>query len=383
MIFELAYPHLRSLFFASAAAGLLWLGLANAPARAQDAPLSTIDEDCTAMAFAPDGRLVYAVRHMVKNRLYDLQRDDIWLLGKDGKRRRLINGEKVIPASASISYSVNGFRWSPGGHLIAVELDAVAVIDEDGNTRESLMTLLLDDEGKQMRVGADDAFLSNASDAAWLADEVTVVFLAEAVKPNLLFSINSIRPIARRGSALFGGRTFVAAAWDARRNLGYAVERDRLFQGPPRLQRLGLTKDTADELATLDGYAGGLTVSPSGNKVAYYVDHEVLEIRDLAAPTQVARMRIGFGVYAWSPDERRILLKRAPEKKTGDLVSFDVPSLNAPASGTAGAAPAVLEPPAVPLFHGLLIREFQFAPDGHTIATINPGKRNILIYPMK
>jgi dipeptidyl aminopeptidase/acylaminoacyl peptidase len=383
VITRFACPRLRSLFLAPAAVCFLWLALASVSARAQATPLSTVDDDCTAMSFAPDGRLVYAVRHMIRNRLYDLQRDDIWLLGKDGKRRRLINGEKLLPVTVSLSYSVNGFRWSPGGHLIAVELNTIAVLDRDGNTRESPMTLLLDDEGKHIRVGSGDALLENASDAAWLADEVTVVYLSEAVKPNLLFSINSARPVAGRGAALFDGRTFVGAAWDPRRNLGYGVERDRLFQGPPRLQRLGLAKETADELATLDGYVGGITVSPSGTKVAYYLDQEVLEIRDLAAPTHVARIRIGFGAYAWSPDERRILLKRAPEKKSGDLVSFDIPALNAPASGAAGASPAVLEPPAVPLLRDFLVRNFQVAPDGRTFAIINPGKHNILIYTMQ
>ena len=63
---------------------------------AQDTPTTTIDDDVTAMAFAPDGRLVYAARRLFKTRLYDLQRDDIWLQGADGKRRRIVFGEKLV-----------------------------------------------------------------------------------------------------------------------------------------------------------------------------------------------------------------------------------------------------------------------------------------------
>ena len=333
------------------------------------------------MAYAPDGRLAYAVRHEIKTRQYVLQRDDIWILSNEGKRRRLINGEK-LGGAAPFSYTVSSFRWSSSGHLLTAELSTTAVIDKEGNTRDSLMTLLFDQDGKEIRVGSRDAILEDASDAAWLSDDVTVVYLTEAVKPNLLFSIQTVRPVAGRGNALFDGRTFVGAAWDAKKNLGYAIERDRNFEGPPRLQHLDLIKETADELATLDGFAGGLSLSPSGAKVAYYLDHEVLEIRDLAAPLHVARIRIGFGVYAWSSDERRILLKRAPEKKTADLVWFDVPPLAAPPSSSAGAPPAVSEQVPVPFLHDLTFRDFAISPGGRTIAVMRPGKQDILIYPL-
>ncbi|MGA2481658.1 MAG: hypothetical protein ABSF92_00905 [Candidatus Acidiferrales bacterium] len=374
---------LRSLLIGSVAACLLWMSapLAPVPARAQDKPLASIDDDCTAMAFAPDGRLAYAVRHEIKTRQYVLERDDIWILTVEGKRRRLINGEK-LGGLAPFSYTVSGFRWSPSGHLLAAELSTTSVIDQEGRTRDSIMTLLFDQDGKEIRVGTRDGIVEDASDAAWLSDDVTVVYLTEAVKPNLLFSIQSIRPVAGRGSSLFSGRTFVGAAWDTKRNLGYAVERDRSFEGPPRLQRLDLTRDTADELATLDSFAGGLSLSPSGAKIAYYLDHEVLEIRDLAAPSHLARTRIGFGAYAWSSDERRILIKRATERKTGDLVWFDVPPLAAPPSASSGAPPAVSEQVPVPFLHDLTFRDFDISPNGRTIAVMRPGKQDILIYPL-
>jgi len=86
------------------------------------------------------------------------------------------------------------------------------------------------------------------------------------------------------------------------------------------------------EIATLDGYEGGLSVSPSGKLAAYYVDRENLEVRDLTAPTRVARIRLGPGAYQWSPDEKRLLFKRAPERKTAELCWIPVPPLTTPAA---------------------------------------------------
>src|SRR5260221_10377634 len=51
--------------------------VAPTPAQSIDKPSVTIDEDVTAFAFAPDGRIVYAVRRVYKNKKYDMQRDDI------------------------------------------------------------------------------------------------------------------------------------------------------------------------------------------------------------------------------------------------------------------------------------------------------------------
>src|SRR5262249_45962142 len=153
-------------------------------------------------------------------------------------------------------------------------------------------------------------------------------------------------------------------------NVMIAVERDRALTGPPRLQRLDVLADDDKEIATLDGFEGGLRVSPSGGKVLYFVDKEVLEIRDLTQPANVARLRVGLGVPQWSPDERRILLKRAIEKKSGPLVAFAVPPL-APAKGN---EIPVIEPDLVPLLHGVTIREFAISPDGRLIGIIAPGK---------
>src|SRR5207302_6084541 len=63
------------------------------PAQNLDKPLQSIDEDITAFAYAPDGRIAYSVYRRVKTKVYDaLEHDDIWIQDAGGKRRRLLEG---------------------------------------------------------------------------------------------------------------------------------------------------------------------------------------------------------------------------------------------------------------------------------------------------
>jgi len=111
--------------------------------------------------------------------------------------------------------------------------------------------------------------------------------------------------------------------------------------------------------------------------VAYYLDKEVLEIRDLESPNKVARMRVGLGVLQWNADETRIYLKRTIEKKSADLVSVAVPALVAYKTGQ----PIPLqEPTPQVLLHGLTVREFGVSPNGKFLAIVLPGKRNLQIF---
>jgi hypothetical protein len=162
-------------------------------------------------------------------------------------------------------------------------------------------------------------------------------------------------------------------------NIAIGIERDHAQTGPPRLQRLELLAQDDLELATLESYAGGLTVSPSGKKAAYFLDKEILEVRDLTAPNRVARLRVGFGVAQWAPDESRILVKRAPEKKSGDLVWIDVPEL---AAYSPGQEIPVTQPAARSILHALTFRDFEISPDGRFLGVIAPGKRNLLVFAL-
>ena len=362
-----------------------FIGCCSLPAaRAQspdlEKPLLNIDDDISAFTFAPDGRIVYSVRHHFHTKQYDLERDDIWLQETGGKRRRLLQGEKFARGNTPFSYVIDSFRWSPNGRLILAQLFTTSVVDEHGATQDSIMTLALEDNGKEIHLGANDSVLKDAYDASWLMDNATIVYLTEIVKPKVLFSFKYVNITAGPNGHVFEGRTFLDAYPIPRTNLAIGVERDHNLTGPPRLQRLELLAQDDRELATLDGYEGGVSVSPSAKKVAYYIDKEVLEVRDLTDLTKIARLRIGFGTFQWSPDETRILLKRAPEKRSGDLVWIEIPAL-ATHAAQEKEPPPVTQPAFIPILHGLTFRDFTITPDGK-LAVIVPGKRNLLVFPL-
>jgi len=353
-----------------------------APLRAQelDKPVENIDEDITAFGYAPDGRIAYAVNRPFKTKQYDLEHDDIWIQDTNGKRRRIFIGEKFQRGAAPFTYNVNSFRWSPNGHLLLAEL-FTATVDETGKTVDSAMTLVLDENGKEVHLGSEDNVIKDAADASWLVDNATIIYLSEVVKPKVLFSFHYLNRTAGPAGHVFEGRTFLDFVPVPGSNTAYAIERDRNLSGPPRLQRLELLAQDDHEVATLDGYEAGLSLSPSGAKIAYYIDREVLEIRDLANPARFARVRAGFGAFRWAPDETRVLLKRSVEKKSGDLVWIDLPPLTVH-SATDKDAPPVAQPTPVPVLHGLTFREFAISPDGRFLGVIAVGRRNLSVYPL-
>src|SRR5216684_3231372 len=350
------------------------------PAKGQnlDKPLQTIDEEITAFAYAPDGRIVYSVYRHFKTKEYDLEYDDIWVQDPGGKRLRLLEGQKLTRGNRPYSYMVNSFRWSPNGRMILAELLTTTVVDDSGRAEDSFQTMLFDDSGHELRINKGDNVILDAANPAWLLDNATIAFLSEAVKPRQLFSLKFTRPATGSLPSAYEGRTFRDVAWLPGANSAIAVEQDRNLNGPSRLQRLDLRSDDAKELATLDNYEGGLSVSPSGKRVAYFLDKEILEIRDLTSLNRVARVRIGLGVFRWAPDESRILLKRSIEKKSGDLVWIDLP----PLAASAGRDIPVSEPQPIPLLHGISFRDFAISPDGRSLAVVITGKRSLLVFPL-
>jgi dipeptidyl aminopeptidase/acylaminoacyl peptidase len=357
--------------------GCVFAAMVAGRGRAQDfeKPISTIDEDITAFSFAPDGRIVFAVNRPFKTKQYDLEHDDIWMQDAGGKRKKIFIGEKFQRA-APFTYSVDSFRWSPNGDLILAEL-FTASVDESGKTVDAAMTLVLDEAGKEVKMGEENV-IKDASKATWLQDNATVIYFAEVLKPKVLFSFHYTNRSGAPG-LVFEGRTFLDAVPVPGSNYEYAVERDKNLSGPPRLQKLEMLSQDDKEVATLDGYEGGLALSPSGTKIAYYIDKEVIEVRDLTAPNKFGRVRAGYGVFRWAPDETRILLKRSVEKKSGDLVWIPIPPLveHRPDSEVEAA-----QPTPVPIFRGLTFREFAFSWDGKNIGVIAVGRRNLAVYPV-
>ena len=379
-----------------------------------DKPSVNIDEDVTAFGFAPDGRVVYSVRRMYRNKKYDMQRDDIFLREPGGRTKRIFQGEhftvmksfaapesdssddevdekgrkrkktreeKERPTTPPFTYIVEGFSFSPNGRMVLVQLLTSTILDESSHAQDERMTLVLDDSGREIKLSGDNAVIHKARDAMWLSDGATMVYLTEAVQPNLLFSFKYANVKTGPAGAAFEGRTFIAAVPIPHTNRAIAIERDRNMTGPPRLQRLELLAQDDKELATLDGYETGLAVSPSGKHVAYFIDKEVLEVRDVENPYLVARVRIGLGSIDWSTDEQHLLIKRSPERKSGDLVWIALPRLTGSKGMSAEQIP-VMQPEPVPILHGLTFRDFAISPDGRTLGVIPPGKRNLLLFPL-
>jgi dipeptidyl aminopeptidase/acylaminoacyl peptidase len=350
-------------------------------ARAQnmDKAVLTVDDEVTAFAYAPDGRIVFAVRKMYKAKKYDLERDDIYVLEQNGKRKKIFSGEKFTLGDKPFTYLIEGFTWSPNGKIVAVQMYTTTVDIEDGTTVDARGLLFLDDQGRMLKPGRDPVVL-DAQNPLWLRDSSTVVYLTGTNLPMGVYSLQYLNVFSGPAGKAFEGRTFLEAVRISGSNSAMAVERDRNMDGPPRIQKLELLSQEAQEVATLEAFSGGLSLSPSGTKAAYYLDKEVLEIRDLTAPSKLARMRVGLGVLQWSEDETKIYLKRTVEKKSADLVSVDVPVLKAYINR---AEIPIDEPTPSFLLHGLTIREYGISPDGRYLGIVLPGKRNLEVFSMK
>jgi hypothetical protein len=349
-------------------------------ARAQDLdkPLQNIDDEITAFSFSPDGRIVYSVRRNIKTKKYDLQHDDIFIQDSNGKRRRILQGDKFTRGDELFSYAVDSFHWSPNGRLFLAQLFTTSVVEE-GRTEDSFQALAFDDSGKEIHFGKGENVIKDCYNASWLQDNSTIIYFNEAIKPRMLFSFRYSNITTGPAGPAFEGRTFIDSDRIPRTNAAIAVEQDRAQSGPPRLQRLELLSQDDKEIATLNSYAGGLSVSPSGEKVAYFIDREILEVRNLSLPNYFVRLRVGLGIFRWSPDETRILLKRAVERKSGDLVWITVPPL---LPQPPGKDVPVLQPDPRPILHGISIREFSISPDGRFLAVVLPGKRNLQLFPL-
>src|SRR3989475_6161636 len=97
--------------------------LPSAKAQSLDKPLQSIDEEITAFAYAPDGRIVYSVYRRVKTKVYDaLEHDDIWIQDAGGQRRPLLRWQKYTRGDQPFSYLVHFLRWAPNGRLRSSQL---------------------------------------------------------------------------------------------------------------------------------------------------------------------------------------------------------------------------------------------------------------------
>src|ERR1700737_3576051 len=121
-----------------------------------------IDENISRFAFSSSGRIVFATRHVYSVKKISLQRDDIGIAEADGKKRRILFGEKFVRGTGPFSYAVRGMRWWADSRKLAIELGTSEMINEDGDTREGVMTLLLDDTGREMTIAGPKATIRAA-----------------------------------------------------------------------------------------------------------------------------------------------------------------------------------------------------------------------------
>jgi dipeptidyl aminopeptidase/acylaminoacyl peptidase len=354
---------------------------AGAPVHSEQAPSPriSVDDDCTAIAYAPDGRLAYATRHIFNLQKFQVQRDDVWILEKDGRRRKVLNGEKMTRGVEAFSYTITRLRWSPDGTRIAAEL-VTTQVNAKGEQVEDNFLLLVNQDGKEMKIADGDNIVRGAIDGTWLAGGGKLAYLTETVKPNLMFSITTIESPGGHVFPLFDRHSFAALAWNAKRGTVVAIEKNLADASQTRLVELNLMSEDYRRLATLNSYIGGLSLSASASKVAFFRDINTLEVREMADPVLVARVHVAYGSINWAPDEKSVLVKRGLERQEGDLVWVQLPT--PAADPESGPADPVTPPTPTPILNGETFRDFALAPDGHSVAVILLGKHTLQIFDL-
>jgi hypothetical protein len=330
----------------------------------EDKPSFVMEDYCSTFAFAPDGRIAIGVYHVFNHKKYTLEGDDLWISSPDGKRKRIIEGAKLVKTDKPQSFKIHEITWSPDGQKLAIFKTTEHLANDKDTLTSGDLTELLNLEGGEIAIqGAKENPLVGGYQATWLADGATVAFLTEAVKPRELAEIHTVTVATGESKKLFDPHQFISVVWDAPHNAAIAIERDQGMIGPAKLVSLDLLQGTRKEIAILENAQGQLSISPSGKRVAFFYDGDVLEVRDLAAPSRMIHVRVGLGRYEWAPDEKHILLKRGPEARSGNLMWVSIPEGNF-----------------TPAMNDLVYRDFHFSPDGHYIGLLRVT-RNLAIYP--
>lgn len=334
--------------------------------RAQIKPLATIQLDCRASAISSQGLTACVAFHQMHFQKYTIERDDIWTVTLKGKRRQIINGTRLVQTDTPFSFAMRKLAFSPDGKLLTVQM-TTAQVSTDGATQEQKMVDLIDTDGKEIPVaGTKTSVILDATDATWLADDQTVAYLLPAENSELLFRVGLTHPKEGKGGAIFEGHLFTAVAWDAAHSSAVAVERTENFDEPIKLVRLDLIHQTDTVLTTLPAYLGRLTLSPAGDRVAYYIDGNTIEVRALDNPQKAISVDCAYGTLAWGNYEDRILLKRGPENRNGDLVWLSIPAGNV-----------------TPILHDLIYKDFAISTQAHAIVVTQPGDNHLSVFPLQ
>jgi hypothetical protein len=354
------------------------------PLVAQDNPKFIIDEDCQAFDIAPDSSIVYAVSHIKGVQRLVIEHDDIWVASGPGKARKIVEADKFMPIPPPQGFRVDSLAWSPDSQRIAMnmtlQLPPPGWDDKNNKKKGDLddsenepplagigggrALALLGADGHEIKVaGSKTRFIEGAVDGTWLGDGASAVYLTGGPP----YTITRVRPSDGQTTVLFGGHSFNMVIWDAKRSRAFAVGNNLSLHGHLTLVQLDLLKETVTEIADIDNYQSSLSLSPSGTKIGYFEDGDTIDVIDLLHPTDAAlRVRVGFGRFGWSRDEKRILLKRGPDDRSNILLWVGL------YDGTFAS-----------ILHDLQFHDFQIAPDGQTIAVTIPGKRVLKVYALQ
>ena len=335
---------------------------------AQLKPVASIELDCRAFAISSDGLTACVVFHQLGFKKTTIERDNVWTVTSDGKKRKeIVDGQRLVQTEIPFSFKIRGIAFSPSGDLMTLQMNIAELTDPEGSIQESKLVDLMNIQGKEIPVaGTKTSVIEDAVQPAWLADDETVVYLLPSDESELLYQIGLTHPHQGKGNPIFPGHLFTAVSWDPAHSSAVAIERGKDFDEPVKLVRLDLIHQTDTPLADLPAYIGQLSLSPSGNKVAYFVDGETLEIRTLDHPQTAVTVHCAYGIFAWGPGDDRLLLKRGSEKNANDLVWVSIPDGNL-----------------TPILHDLIFASFALSPDGHLIAVAEPGSNHVEIYRLE
>ena len=334
-----------------------------------DAPVYTLDEDCQVFEFSYDDRVACGAHRLMRKKKFELERDDVWVASREGHKKRIIDGEKYLVATADtpFSYLIKGFTWSPDGHKLAIEISTAgsSTDEEDTAPHSGEAIALVTDEGREITMpGMKGSTVDGATQGAFLADNNTLAYLQPAEHAQDVIALHTVRISDGKFASPFAGRMFSAVTWDPKHSAAVAVT-DTCLNSRICLVRLDLLHETIQELAPVKEYFGQLSISPSATKAAYFSDGQTLEIRPFGAGTHTQRITAAAGQYQWDHSETRILLKRGAANRSGDLmwVRFSDGDFE-------------------PILHDLLFHDFSISPDGEFLGVTQVGLRHLTVYPL-
>lgn len=352
--------------FCALAAGMVALTTVVVGVLAQglEKPLFRVDDDCSQFAAAADEKIVYAVPHRKHIKKLEFVHTDLWVAEPNGSKKRILDDDKFTPAPPAINFVVDSLSWSPDSKRIAAEIRTEEMSpDPDAPPNAIKAVALFSEGGDQIRVaGTKDGYLEGGVSPAWLADGQTLVYLT----PGPPYQIMRMDPSKGNATEIFEGHSFDAVAWDAAHNQAFVISEDLSVTRRRFLIRVDLLHETIAEIARVDDFQGSLAVSPSAQKVAFFSDGDTIRVVDVANPRKMTEVNAGFGKIQWPADERRVLLKRGPPDRSGDLVWVGIYDGNF-----------------TPILHDLEFHDFQIEPTGKALVVAQVGVRNLLVYPLE